>query len=212
VLSDDAVYECLGDCTCEAEGIQCGNATICGAPTLCGTCADNGFGNGYRCESGRCVCEDPFEPNDTHQDFTLICGEGTGPNCGQAAWSIDVQATLHSPDDVDYYALRVLDARTPIVAQVLGGQSSRTLYLTYLCPDGSRGVDKCSGSTDKIAGVEFCVVQGDTIAIERKCDGSTIAGTGTVLVGVEARSFRGVCEPYGLKVFATYSAEIPQLD
>lgn len=212
VLSDDVVFECLGDCTCKAQGIQCGNATVCGAPTLCGTCADNGFEGGYRCESGRCVCEDSFEYNDTFDTFTLICGEGTSPNCTQTVWSVDVQATLHDAEDVDYYALRVLDAPTPILAQASGGLSSRTLYLSYLCPDGSEGIDACSGSTNGIQDVKFCISQGDTIAIERKCDSNLSAGTGTVLVGVEAGAYRGACDPYGLKILATYATEIPGID
>ena len=52
VLSEASVYECVGDCTCEAQGVECGNASICGSPTPCGTCADNGFDAGYHCEAG----------------------------------------------------------------------------------------------------------------------------------------------------------------
>jgi hypothetical protein len=125
---------------------------------------------------------------------------------------VDVQATLHDAEDVDYYALRVLDAPTPILAQASGGLSSRTLYLSYLCPDGSEGIDACSGSTNGIQDVKFCISQGDTIAIERKCDSNLSAGTGTVLVGVEAGAYRGACDPYGLKILATYATEIPGID
>lgn len=208
VLSEDAVFKCLGECTCEAQGIECGGTTVCGAPTLCGTCADHGLSAAYHCESGRCVCEDSFESNDTFDTFTLLCGEGTASNCAQAVWSIGVEATLHSAKDVDYYALRVLDARTPVVVQAFGGSSPRTLSLTYLCPNGSQGMDKCSGSTDEFQGVEFCNSQGDTVAIERHCDSAVSSGTGTVLVGVRARSFVGGCDPYGLKILATYETGI----
>jgi hypothetical protein len=209
VLSDDLLYACLGDCTCEAQEVECGNATVCGSPTLCGTCADNGFDGGYHCESGRCVCEDPFEYNDTFGSFALICGEGTGLNCMQDAWGIDLQATLHSDKDVDLYALQVLDATTPILAQTYGGSSDRILYLTYLCPDGFEGLDKCSGSTDTVQGIKFCFADGDTIGIERRCDDSVSSAMGTVLVGVEAREFRGVCDGYGLNIFATFGTAVP---
>jgi len=209
VLSDDLVFECLGDCTCEAQEVECGNATVCGSPTLCGTCADNGFDGGYHCESGRCVCEDPFEYNDTFGSFALICGEGTGLNCMQDAWGIDLQATLHSDKDVDLYALQVLDATTPILAQTYGGSSDRILYLTYLCPDGFEGLDKCSGSTDTVQGIKFCFADGDTIGIERRCEDTVSSGIGTVLIGVEAKEFRTDCDGYGLNIFATYDPEIP---
>ncbi len=211
VLSDNLRYECLGDCTCEAKGVECGSASICGSPTLCGTCADNGFGPGYHCESGLCVCEDPFEYNDTFDTFALICDASLGTNCMQPAWSVDIQATLHDSKDVDYYALRVLDARTPVIAQTYNGASARVLYLTYLCPDGFDGLDKCSGSLEKIDGIEFCIAGGDWIGIERSCGGDESSQEGTVLVGVQSREFQGECDPYGLKVLATYGAEIPEL-
>ncbi|MDH4281775.1 MAG: hypothetical protein OEV36_03915 [Myxococcales bacterium] len=209
LLSDNLVYECVGDCTCEAQNVECGNATICGTPKLCGTCAANGFGPGYRCEAGQCVCEDQHEPNDSFDDFALVCGDGMTPSCAQEAWSVDLQATLHSNKDADYYALRVLDARTAIFAQAYGGSSDRMLYMTYLCPDGHDGLDRCSGSKETIQGIEFCVVEGDIIGIERKCDGNYSASVGTVLVGVESSVFRSDCDPYGLKVFATFQAEPP---
>ncbi len=36
VPSDNLTFECLGDCTCQAQGVECGSTTICGQPTLCG--------------------------------------------------------------------------------------------------------------------------------------------------------------------------------
>lgn len=209
VLSDDLQYKCLGDCTCEATGVECGSATICGSPTLCGTCADNGFADGYRCEAGRCVCEDLFEYNDSFKSFALICGEGTPLNCMQDAWGVEVQATLHGENDIDYYALQVLDAPTPIIAEAYGGFSGRLVYMTYLCPDGFEGIDQCSGSTDSIEGIKFCFGDGDIVGIERRCDGSASSAIGTVLIGVESREFRSDCDPYGLRIFATYASEIP---
>jgi hypothetical protein len=179
---------------------------------LCGTCADNGFGAGYRCESGRCVCEDQFEDNDSFDTFALVCGDETGVNCMQEAWSVDLQATLDNEQDVDYYALRVLHASTPIGAQIYDGSRDQTLYLTYLCPDGSEGLDKCSGSKDDIQGIDFCISEGSSIGLERRCDSSTTSGTGTVLVGVAPRELNSDCDPYGLKVFATYQYDILETD
>jgi hypothetical protein len=182
---------------------------VCGSPRLCGTCADNGFEGGYYCEAGRCVCGDPFENNDSPGSPAVVCGEGTSLNCMQDAWGIDLQATLHSPQDIDYYALEVLDAPTPIIAQAYGGRSDPILYMAYLCPDKSGGMDKCSGSTDSIGGIKFCIAEGDTIGIERRCDSGAIGSIGKVLVGVAAREFRGTCDGYGLNIFATYGTEVP---
>ena len=210
VLSNQLRYECVGDCTCEAQQVECGSATICGTPTLCGTCADNGFGAGYHCESGRCVCQDQFEPNDSFDTFALVCGEGAGLQCMQEAWAIEIPATLHSKSDIDYYALRVLDASTPIIAQVSGGLSSHVLYMTYLCPNGREGMTDCSGSTDSVQDVKFCIESGNAIGIQRRCDDSS-SQTGTLLVGVRSSEFEGDCDPYQLKVFATFmtEAELP---
>jgi hypothetical protein len=128
----------------------------------------------------------------------------------QDAWVIDLQATLHSSQDVDFYELQVPDAPTPIIAQAYGGWSDRILYMAYLCPDESDGMDKCSGSTDYSPdGMKFCRAEGDTIGIERRCDSGAIGGIGKVLVGVAATEFRSDCDGYGLNIFATYATEIP---
>ena len=210
VFGDQQVFECIGDCTCESRDIQCGTATICGSPTLCGTCADNGFEGGYRCESGKCVCEDQFEYNDSFESFALVCSEKVGGvNCMQDAWSIDLQASLHSQYDIDYYALEVLDARTPILAQAYNGSSRRILSLAYLCPDGFSGMVDCSDNTDFVQGIEFCVTDSDTLGIERQCDTSASSVVGTLLVGVTSKEFQGDCDGYGLKIMATYGVEIP---
>ena len=211
-LGGNLVYQCVGDCTCESAGVECGNATVCGSPKLCGSCADNGFGEGYRCDAGRCVCEDAFEYNDTFDEFALVCGGGAGGvNCMQDAWSIDLQASFHSDKDIDLYLLEVLDARTPIVAQLYSGLSERILYATYLCPDGSLGMIGCSGNKDGEDGIEFCESEDDFVAIQRDCDTSGSSEVGTVLIGVEPKSFRGDCDAYRLKIIATYGQEIPTL-
>jgi hypothetical protein len=207
------VYECVGDCTCEAQGIECGSATICGSPKLCGTCADNGFDQGYRCESGQCVCEDPFEYNDDFDNFSLICGEGTSISCNQPAWGIEVQATFHDEGDVDLYALRVLHAETSIVAQVgpsIGGFDQRIVYIAYICPDGRDGIEFCWGPSTDIEDIQFCTSDNNTIGLERRCEPGGTSGLGTVLVGVEPQDV-DECDPYELTVFATYQPEIPPL-
>jgi hypothetical protein len=127
----------------------------------------------------------------------------------QDAWGLEVQATLHSPQDIDYYALQVLDSGTPIVAQVSGGKSSRVLQMTYLCPNGFEGIDKCSGHTEEVKGIEFCVSEASTIGIERRCEKGTASAVGTVLIAVQARNFVGACDGYALKVFATFANELP---
>jgi hypothetical protein len=127
----------------------------------------------------------------------------------QDAWGIERQATLHSSQDIDYYELIVLDSTTPLIAQAYGGRSDRILSMTYLCPDGSEGIDKCSGSTDSIGGIKFCIAEGDTVGIERRCDSSASPDVGTVLVRVEAREFQGDCDGYDLNIYATYATELP---
>jgi hypothetical protein len=129
----------------------------------------------------------------------------------QDVWGIDVQATLHSSQDLDFYALDVLDAPTPIFAQAYGGRSRRILYLAYRCPDTSDGMDKCSGSTYSIDDTKFCKADGDSIGIERRCDSgaSSEPPTGTVIVGVAAEEFEGDCDGYNLHIFATDGTEVP---
>lgn len=213
VLSNDLVFQCLGDCTCEAQGVECGNATICGDPTLCGSCQDNGFEDGYRCQSGLCVCQDPFEPNNSFDKATLLCGSGAGTNCMQDVWGMEVQATLHRADDIDNYELRVLDVATPLIAQIYGGQRERILFMTYLCPDGKEGMKDCSGWEEEIQDVKFCLTSEQTIGIARSCDSGSSGGpegaVGTVLVGVTSNQQEAECDPYELHIFATYQPEIP---
>jgi len=210
VLGNDLVYQCVGDCTCEANGTECGSDVICGSPAFCGSCQDNGFEAGFRCESGRCVCEDQFEDNDSLDTAKLVCGESVGGvNCMQEAWSLDIQATFHGRSDWDFYVLRVLDVPTPVVAQVYNGESERSLYMAYLCPEGYPGMVGCSGDTDSVQGLEFCVTEGDVLGIQRSCDKSVSGEIGTLVVGVRPNDLRADCDGYGLKIIATYGQELP---
>jgi hypothetical protein len=208
-LTEDLRYECVDDCTCEAKGIECGEPTICGERTPCGTCEGNGFGEGYRCEAGRCVCDDAFEVNDSLATAALLCGpEIGGVNCVQEAWSVEVQASLHAEGDVDFYAIETLDVGTPIIAKAYDAKSKRRLAMTYLCPDGWSGLQGCSGSVETIKGVEFCVTEEDAVAIARWCPGSSGSSLGVLLVGVEPIEFRGGCDDYGLRIIATYGQDL----
>ena len=209
VLSDDLRYECLGDCTCEAQGVECGNATVCGIPTACGSCGDNGFGDGFRCQDGACVCEDQYEFNEQPREAALVCDGSAGVNCMQEAWSIDLQASLHAFYDVDFYEIQAMDSRTQIVVEAYNGESSRRVYVGYTCPDGSDGIGSCSGSAVSIQGYELCSANGDFVGIARNCSGGGTTQAGTVLVGVDAREFQGDCDGYGLKVIATYQEDFP---
>jgi hypothetical protein len=182
---------------------------ICGDLTLCGTCAANGFGEGYRCVENRCVCDDPYEDNDSFDKFALICGpEIGGVNCVQEAWSVDIQASLDSKGDVDYYAIQTLDSWTPVSVEAYNGQSDRLVALTYLCPDGWPGLAECSGWIENIDGIDFCVSNERTVAIGRQCPASS-EKLGMVLIGVQPIEFRGDCDAYGLKVIATYGSVLP---
>jgi hypothetical protein len=131
----------------------------------------------------------------------------------QEFWGVEVQATLHDSQDLDYYELRVLDARTPIIAQTLGALGDRLLFLTYLCPDGKSGLEECSGSDEEIEGTTYCISEGEPIFIERECEadstGGPESGVGTVRVIVAANRFDGTCDPYELQVLSTYQLELP---
>jgi hypothetical protein len=127
----------------------------------------------------------------------------------QDAWGLDLQATLHGPQDIDYYALQVLDSQTPILAQTYGGKSSRVLQMTYLCPDGFEGLDKCSGREEEVEGIKFCVSETGMVGIERRCETGVTSAVGTVLVGVQARNFVGDCDGYSLNIYATFASELP---
>ena len=209
VLSDNLTFECLGDCTCEAQGVECGSAVICDTPTLCGTCRDNGFEDGFRCSGGRCVCDDSFEYNDTFENIALVCGTGTGNNCMQDAWSLEFPATLHHKDDIDYYALEVLDSNTALAAELFDGRGEYELHLSYICPNGELGLEGCSESTTEFEDIDFCKTQNNFVALARNCEPSTGGLAGTVLVSVRSKQFAPECDSYGLRIFATFGPSLP---
>jgi hypothetical protein len=130
----------------------------------------------------------------------------------QDVWGVEVQATLHDSQDLDYYELFVLDAPTPIMAQLSGGPGGRLLFLTYLCPDGKSGLDECSGWEEEVDGIKYCISEGEPIVIVRRCTSGSTGGpesVGTVRVIVAANQSDGKCDPYELQVLATYQLEPP---
>ena len=125
---------------------------------------------------------------------------------------MEVQATLHDSQDLDYYELHVLDAPTAIIAQAPGGLGDRFLYLAYLCSDGKSGLGECSGWEEEIEGTKYCISEGEPIVIQRECSSGPSGGTesvGTVRVVVAAQQFGGKCDPYELQVLATYQLGLP---
>lgn len=202
VLSEEEfVFECLGDCTCEAQGVECGSAIVCNQATLCGTCQDNGYEEGFRCDSGRCTCVDAFESNDTIDDAALVC---SGQNCLQEAWQVEVNGTIHEQADTDYFVLQILDADTILAAELLVGAGDYKLFMTYICPSGEPGMLGCSGSTDSFDGLKYCTSDDRSIGITRACESIGLGEVGTMIVGVQTKAFPGICEPYDLNIFATY--------
>ena len=207
---DDDLYRCLGECTCEAAGVQCGSATICGAPTLCGSCDDNGF-PGHRCESGTCVCDDELESNDSPSEAAAICTEDAGARCLQDAWSVEVEPTLGSASDIDFFRIDTTNESTMLTAEADDGGNDRWLYLAYLCPDDSSGILLCSELTETIGGIEFCKSGSDEVGLVRDCGSAALSERGTVLAGVAPRgTFAGSCDRYRLRVRATYQSELPE--
>jgi hypothetical protein len=119
---------------------------------------------------------------------------------------------------LDVYALYVLDAPTPLFAQVFGddglsfpGSSSRVLYLGYICPDGDSGIEQCTGWEEEIQGVEVCISEEPAVGIERRCEfeSGSQSELGIVLVGVQGNGFEDACDPYQLNIFASYQSAPP---
>ena len=131
----------------------------------------------------------------------------------QDVWGVEIEATLHDSQDLDYYELRVLDAPTPIIAHVTAGPGERLLFLTYLCPDGKVGLDDCSGWEQEVEGTKYCISEGEPVVVVRGCEpdstGDPGSGVGTVRVIVAANEFGDTCDPYNLQVLATYQLELP---
>jgi hypothetical protein len=189
-------FECLGNCTCEAEGVECGTVSICGASQYCGICER---ADAPLCESGRCVREDRYEENeDPEQASSLSCG---GP-CGLKNLSLELDATLDSAGDFDFYRIDLAhDEEYAVRVDVTGLQSTRQILLTYVCPDGSERIADCSGSSSPFASTTYCIEDAEnTSRLVQECGDS--GGTATLIVGVSAKEgeFSGPVDTYSLTV------------
>lgn len=192
-------FECLQDCSCEAEGLECGTTSICGAPQFCGVCDDP-----YTplCEEGRCVRQDRYEHND---DPTTAAPLDCGGACSLSELQIELDGTLDSKSDYDFYRIEVEHVdQYALQIDVSGLQSTRQILLTYVCPDGSERIADCSGSSSSFGSSKYCIEDGkNTLRLVQDCEGSSGAPA-TVIVGVSAKEdeFAGPSDTYSLTVSA----------
>jgi hypothetical protein len=192
-------FDCVDDCTCEAQGIECSTTALCGASQFCGICADP---KAPLCDDGRCVCEDRFEPNDTPPEATRL---GCGGSCKLADLSLEVEGTIDSPDDYDFYEIEVGHRDDwAIRLDVTGLQSQRAIFLSYVCPNGSEQISDCSGSTSSFASSQYCIEdQKNALRLAQEC-GASSGAPATVIVGIAAKEgeFRGPCDTYSFTLSA----------
>lgn len=193
-------FACIDECTCEAQGLECGTVDLCGTSQLCGFCGEAT----PICDDGRCVCSDIYEPNETPTDAAELDCDGS---CPVGSIHAEVEGSIEDANDVDFYTLEV-PHRTDraIRVEVAGLGSTREISLSYVCPDGSERIDDCSGSSSSIGDTKYCFEDSeDVLRLVQRCDGGTGSGA-TVLVAVAAKEgeFRGLCDSYTLTV-SSYS-------
>ena len=192
-------FVCVDDCTCEAQGIECGTASLCGASQFCGLCGDPRL---PLCDDGRCVCEDGFEPNGDPAEATrLDCGGA----CKLANLQVEAEGTIDGPRDYDFYEIEVGHRdEWAIRVDVSGLQSQRQILLSYVCPDGSEQISDCSGSSSSVGSSNYCVEDGtNTLRLAQDCEASSGAPA-TIIVGISAKEgeFKGACDKYSFAVSA----------
>ncbi|MEM7135442.1 MAG: hypothetical protein AAF500_02630 [Myxococcota bacterium] len=194
-------FECVGECTCESEGIECGTTNLCGTSLLCGICDTAGA---PLCEDGRCVCKDQYEANDTPPSASELSCDGP---CSAVDLRVDVDATLDRASDFDFYRIQLKHVEEySMRVDIAGLDSERQLLMTYRCPDGSERIDDCSGSSSSFAGDDYCIEDGvDTLRLVHECENQN-GGTGTLIVGVSAKEgeFRGPCDRYSISISTDY--------
>jgi len=200
----DAEYEPCGDaccpivdpCTCEAAGVECGNALICDTTVSCGACP----GGSPFCQAGICVCADAYEPNDSSSSPAEVTCDG---ECSLKSLDLELVGSLDRPGDVDFYELDVKhESDRALRISVSDLQSTRELFLTYVCPDGGQAVEACSGSSSSVGSLTFCTEDdSNTLALIQEC-GDTKPPRGTVIVGVGAKQgeYVGLCDTYRLSI------------
>jgi len=193
---EDACCPEVDPCSCEANAIECGQATLCDVSIDCGTCPpDVAF-----CIDGTCGCEDPFEPNGLVSTASPVtCGGG----CNLRNLDETVQGSLDSAGDFDFFEidLRHESARgIELIASDL--ESSPQLYLTYICDDGTQDIQSCSGSYILIGGVVYCRKAGSSsVTLEQTCP-DTPGARGTLIFGLTAvqGNYVGPCDLHSLRV------------
>lgn len=195
-------FECVGDCSCESEGIECDTANVCGNVQFCGSCEK---AEAPLCEDGRCVCRDGYEPNDSPSAAVKLSCNG---ECSAADLQVGVEATLDRDSDFDFYRIDVQHKQDfAFRVDVSGLTSQRQILMTYLCPDGVERIDDCSGSSSSVGSDQYCIEDGeDTLRLVHLCKGD--GGIGTLIVGVSAKEgeFRGPCDRYSMAVSSFFFA------
>lgn len=195
------VFECVGECTCESVGIECGTTTLCGETQLCGVCESS---EAPLCEDGRCVCEDRFEDNDSPASAYEL---GCSGECRAASLQLGVEATLHQKSDFDFYRVDLDHSEDYGFRVDLSGlKSTRQILMTYVCPDGSEEIADCSGSSSSVGSAKYCIEDGDdTLRLIHECDSDQ--GTGALIVGIAAKEgeFRGPCDNYAIEISSFFS-------
>jgi hypothetical protein len=196
-----SVYSCVDNCTCEAQGIECGTRELCGVSQLCGVCD----ASAPLCSDGRCVCVDPYESNDSPTQAAQLECDGS---CGLGTVHAEVEGTLDASGDIDFYTLKVPQRPDRAVRVDLSGlQSTREILLTYICPDGSERVKDCSGSGSSLGGDKYCIEDGtDTLRLTQECSGSGLDATVIIGIGAKEGEFKGPCDDYSFTV-SSYSFE-----
>jgi hypothetical protein len=193
-------FACIDDCTCEAQGLECGTYELCGSSKLCGFCGEAR----PICDDGRCVCSDPYESNESPAEAARLDCDGS---CSVGSVHAEVEGSIEDANDVDFYALEVPHrGDRAIRVEVAGLKSQRQILLSYICPDGFERIDDCSGSSSSVGDTKYCIEDGeDVLRLAQACEGGTGSGA-TVIVAIAAKDgeFSGLCDSYTLTV-SSYS-------
>ena len=196
-LATTGSFECIDDCTCEAQGVECGTSSLCGRFQFCGVCEDP---SAPLCDDGRCVCRDRYERNDDPASAAPI--DCNGP-CPLSGLQIEVEGTLEGPNDYDFYRVDLgHSGDLSVRVDVAGLQSDYELFLTYICPNGTTAVAECSGSSSSFGNDDYCIEDDDdALRLVQSCEGPT-GGPAAAIVGITSKAggFSGPCDTYVLTV------------
>lgn len=198
-LQPDVRFACVDDCSCEANGIECGTVPGCDTGQLCGVCD----ASAPVCDDGACVCRDAFESNDSPSEASRLECKGS---CSITSVLYEGEGTLHRAGDVDFYRIEVLHDRDRAVrVDVQGLRSTREIFLTYVCPDGSSRIEDCSGSGSSLGTADYCVEDGtNSLRLIQSCSGSGQPATILVGIGSKDGEFKGPCDDYAFTISSFY--------